>query len=92
MSVQTKLEPDAVLAAKTTTKIPKAINPAEIRTANTLSIFLISLMRGLAQFEPAASRGCGKVGERLKFPESRWLKTEMDRPKHLSCHPAIVGR
>jgi hypothetical protein len=39
MSVQTKLEPDAVLAAKTTTKIPKAINPAEIRNEKTLSIF-----------------------------------------------------
>jgi hypothetical protein len=39
MSVQTMLETDAVLAAKTMTKIPKAINPAEIRNENTLSIF-----------------------------------------------------
>jgi hypothetical protein len=38
MSVQTKVEPDVVLAAKTTTKIPKAINPAEIRNESTASI------------------------------------------------------
>jgi hypothetical protein len=38
-SVQTKVEPEVVLAPKTTTKIPKAINPAEIRSANILSIF-----------------------------------------------------
>jgi hypothetical protein len=41
-SVQTKVEPEVVLAPKTTTKIPKAINPAEIRSANILSIFLVS--------------------------------------------------
>jgi hypothetical protein len=45
MSVQTKVEPEAVLAAKTTTKIPKAINPAEIRNESTASIVLIPRVR-----------------------------------------------
>jgi len=36
---QTKSEPDAVLAAKTTMPTPKAINPIEIKYATRVSMF-----------------------------------------------------
>ena len=68
MSVQTKLETDAVLAAKTTTKIPKTINPAEIRNEKTLSIFDLAMRsQRLARPEPNARRkaqGLSKVFDR----------------------------
>jgi hypothetical protein len=55
MSVQTKAEPDVVLAAKTTTKIPKAINPAEIRNESTPSILSSFPLRFAESKAPVSS-------------------------------------